>query len=177
MYIYSKIFNRYAIVLLSLESIEKIKSHKWNIHTNGYICSRMNKKVILLHRFLFEDSEGHQIDHINRDKFDNRLENLRLVNCSLNQINKYIMSNNTSGVTGVTWDKSRNKWKVSLNINKKCYNLGRYNSFEEACFIRFEAEKIYHKEYSPRKDKDKNWLKDKINKILNNINLTEPKSI
>jgi hypothetical protein len=63
-------------------------------------------------------------------------------------------SNNTSGVTGVTWDKARSKWKVLLNIYNKAYNLGRYDSLEEAKNVRLEAEKIYHKEFTPIERQD-----------------------
>lgn len=71
-------------------------------------------------------------------------------------MNKSLMSNNTSGVTGVAWDKSRDKWKVTINYDNKCVNLGRYISFNEAVKIRQEAEIKYHKQYKSTHRYNKN---------------------
>lgn len=49
-------------------------------------------------------------------------------------------SNNTSGVTGVRWDKSRNKWYAEITFKKKVYYLGRYVNKEDAINVRKEAE-------------------------------------
>lgn len=53
---------------------------------------------------------------------------------------KSLKSNNTSGATGVMWDKSRNKWVSSITFKKKVYHLGRYENKEDAIKIRKEAE-------------------------------------
>lgn len=53
---------------------------------------------------------------------------------------KKVILNNTSGVTGVIWDKSRNKWKAVIEFKKRIYYLGRYDKKEDAIKIRKEAE-------------------------------------
>ena len=111
-------------------------------------------------------AKSFEVDHINKDKLDNRLNNLRVVEISVNRINTDMMKNNTSGVIGVTWDKSRNKWKASLNINHKCYNLGRFNTLKEAKAAREEAERLYHNdflEFKRRHKNDKNKPNERIN--------------
>lgn len=138
--------------MVSLDKYDLVKEYKYYIRKDGYIEGNKSKNKIkerfLLHRLIM-GFPSNQVDHINRNKLDNRNENLREVTNSQNQVNQGIMKNNTSGITGVTWDKSRNKWKVSLNINNKCYNLGRFDTLEEAKKIRFQAEKEYQKEYIP----------------------------
>lgn len=161
------IFNNHAeIVLLnkkyeevgrariSLNKIDKAKHYNWRSANssdveNSYVIAKNHKQTILLHRYLMDAQENEDVDHIDRKKLNNINENLRLVCVSENQANKSIMKNNTSGVVGVTWDKSRNKWKASLNIYNHCYNLGRYDNFEDAVKVRLEAEKKYHKEFTP----------------------------
>ena len=52
-------------------------------------------------------------------------------------------------MVGVSWDKSRNLWHVMITVDKKHINLGRYLTLEEAELVRLEAERKYHKEYTP----------------------------
>ncbi len=71
---------------------------------------------------------GVEVDHIDGDPTNDRLDNLRLVTRSLNHRNKKMQRNNTSGYTGVCWSKTKNKWKARV-INK---HIGFFNSPEEA---------------------------------------------
>jgi hypothetical protein len=88
------------------------------------------------------------IDHINHKKYDNRKNNLRLVNKSQNAMNQSMSSANTSGITGVGWHKTKGKWRAYIKINYKQKELGYYNSFEEAKQARIQAENEYFGEYS-----------------------------
>ena len=92
----------------------------------------------MLHRVIFL-LMGHSmptvVDHINGDSKDNRWENLRDVTQQVNLCNRQKMKNNTSGVTGITWDKSRNKWKVTLSTK----NLGRFDNLQDAIKCREAA--------------------------------------
>ena len=63
-------------------------------------------------------------------------------------MNVGIKRNNTSGVTGVSWDKAENKWKAQIGINNKMIHLGRFDNFDEAVKARQEAEQKYFGEYS-----------------------------
>lgn len=76
------------------------------------------------------------IDHINGDGSDNRISNLRDVPQKINTRNSRMKSNNSSGITGVVWDKSRNKWKAQIMVNYKCIFIGRSSSIEEAIELR-----------------------------------------
>lgn len=73
-----------------------------------------------------------QIDHINQCKSDNRIENLRDVSTSLNMRNTARRADNTSGVTGVHWDKRREKWQAYVTVNSVTYRLGRFTDLAEA---------------------------------------------
>lgn len=88
-------------------------------------------------RYLMNYNDKLTIDHINRNTLDNRKSNLRIVTKFENNLNK---RNNTSGCVGVTWDRSKQKWQVTI---KKKY-IGRFDDFKEAVNARKQAEKIYH---------------------------------
>jgi len=84
-----------------------------------------------------------QIDHIDGDRANNSLHNLRDVTNQINSMNIKIPSSNTSGHIGVCWDKSRNKWLAHITVDQKLKNLGRFINKEDAVKVRKEAERIY----------------------------------
>jgi hypothetical protein len=91
--------------------------------------------------------DGMDVDHKNHNKFDNRKSNLRIVNRSQNMMNKSKRSDNTSGVTGIRFNKDINKWTATINENKKYHYLGSFDNIEDAIQARINAEKKYFGEY------------------------------
>lgn len=79
------------------------------------------------------------IDHINRIRDDNRIENLRLVDPYENALNKSVQKRSSSGHTGIIWNKSKNKWQVSITINGKRFNCGNFSNFDNAVAARKDA--------------------------------------
>lgn len=151
--------NKRYTVILSIESFNNVKQFKLYLRKDGYVAFKnyITGKTLLLHRYLMNEPDScYEVDHINKNKLDNRLENLRTVTKSVNRINTDMMKSNTSGVIGVTWDKSRNKWKATLNVNHICYNLGRFNTLEEAKVAREDAEQLYHNDFLEFKRRHKN---------------------
>jgi hypothetical protein len=80
------------------------------------------------------------LDHINRVRHDNRIDNLREATRSENCQNQPIRKSNRSGVTGVYHHKVSNKWAATINVNKKQMHLGVYDTLEEAIQVRRNAE-------------------------------------
>ena len=89
-------------------------------------------------------------DHINRNALDNRRENLRQATKCENMRNRSLFANNKSGVTGVHWDQSREKWMASVKINKKNKHLGGFVNKDDAIRARLEAEAQYYGEFAPQ---------------------------
>ena len=82
----------------------------------------------------------HDIDHISRDRQDNHIENLRHVSRQCNLRNASMRTDNTSGVTGVSWNKKLDKWNAQIFVNGKRFFLGNHEDFEEAVAHRLAAE-------------------------------------
>ena len=105
---------------------------------------RIDTKLYLAHRLIWLYHYGYlpenEIDHINKNPLDNRLENLREVSHVCNLRNCRVSKNNTSGVTGVIFDKNHNKWYSQIFVAGKTYNLGRRSNFNEAVLLRLAAE-------------------------------------
>jgi hypothetical protein len=112
------------------------------------VCGRNYLEHRLAWLFMTGEYPDGEIDHINGDKIDNRYSNLRLATPSQNQANKGMRSDNTSGVKGVTWDKSRGKWLASIHKDGERIPLGRYNDINDAAEAYRAASIEYFAEFS-----------------------------
>ena len=113
----------------------------------GYIRVGINGKKYYAHRLVFLYHKGYlpkTIDHINGDKVDNRLGNLRAVTASQNQHNRKINSNSTSGYKGVSYYARTNKWCAKIRLESKRINLGYYKTPEEADAVVRKAREELH---------------------------------
>ena len=81
-----------------------------------------------------------EVDHINRNQSDNRIDNLREVSHGCNMRNTANQKDNTSGVKGVVFDKRDKKWVAQISINHKNCSGGPYKEFEEAVCARLALE-------------------------------------
>ena len=128
-----------------LEDYDKIKDYYWSANTDGYMYSTCDDEYILMHRLIIDENNPEmQVDHFNRNKKDNRKENLRSLTPQHNNWNRGLQQNNESGVTGVRWNKEAQKW-VAYIMRK---HLGTFNRFEDAVKARKKAEQKYFGEYS-----------------------------
>lgn len=133
--------------IIDLDDFERVKQFCWHNY-KGYISANVSGKQIQLHRFIMNAPDGLQVDHINHVITDNRKCNLRLVTGSQNCFNKDKTIKNTSGHRGVSFDKSRNKWRAFIVCKGKYYTIGRYNLFEDAVNARKLAESELFGEYA-----------------------------
>ena len=121
------------------------KTNKWNCcnKPNGkYIQIGINKKFYLLHRIIYkyhnedfdltDSSNNNQIDHININPSDNRIENLRVATHSQNNRNRNKFKNCSSKYKGVCWNKQNSKWIAQIRIDGKKKHLGYFDNEQEA---------------------------------------------
>lgn len=109
-------------------------------HSKGYLCVGR----YLAHRlawFLYYGVEPiGQIDHINQNKTDNRIVNLRCVSNRENHRNMPIQKNNKSGLMGVHFSKLKRKWVSYIKVDGKRIHIGSFSGFFDACCARKSAE-------------------------------------
>ena len=121
---------------LSINDKGYLKIGHWKVHD------------LVWEQFNGKKPKGYQIDHINGNVQDNRIENLRLATYAENQWNAKTRVDNKSGVKGVCWHKATKKWRVEIKKNKKLIGLGVYSSLEEATKVITEARKRLHGEFA-----------------------------
>jgi len=111
---------------------------------NGYLHVQIDKKLYQAHRLIFLYHHGYipenDIDHIDRNRSNNKIENLREVSRSCNMRNSTQQNSTSSGVKGLTWNKRDQKWKAYIVVNNISKYLGYYSDFTEAAAHRLAAE-------------------------------------
>ncbi|MBO0141521.1 HNH endonuclease [Agrobacterium sp. Ap1] len=129
------------------------------VDSNGYRCGNLMNKPNRAHRVIWLLSHGvwptNGVDHINGNPEDNRLVNLRAADQQLNCRNQSRSRRNTSGVTGVHYDKKLEKWSAHITVCRRNIYLGNFDDFFEAVQCRLEANIKYgfsstHGERDPR---------------------------
>ena len=89
-----------------------------------------------------------EIDHINRDRADNRFSNLRLATTQQNQRNLSLACTNTSGIKGVHWHKQRNKWRAKVQHKGRFIHVGCFELLEDAAAAVQKARRKVHGEFA-----------------------------
>ena len=117
------------------------KYHQIKIDGKKYYEHRL---VYLYHHGVLPD----MIDHINANPLDNRIENLRSVFPFQNSWNSKKRIDNTSGVKGISYDKSRNKWTARCSYRRNYKYLGRFDLKEDAVKALHEFRNQQHKEFA-----------------------------
>ena len=79
------------------------------------------------------------IDHIDRNRINNKINNLRETTLQNNNRNRS-QQKSSSGIKGIIWYKRDNKWLSYIKINNKRYNLGYYDNFDDAVLARYKKE-------------------------------------
>ena len=118
---------------------------------NGYKKIKVDKKSYVAHRlawlYVYNKFPNGDIDHIDGDRLNNKISNLREASRSQNLQNKKMQSNNSSGYIGVSYDKKRNKWDARISVFGKQICLGLFITAEEASRAYEEKALEYFKEF------------------------------
>ena len=117
-----------------------------NPDSSGYKHIIVNRKKYYAHRLAWLYVYGtlpKYIDHIDGNRINNCISNLREVNSKQNSLNRKISSNNKSGVKGVEWNKQSKKWRAHISIDGKPTYLGSFNNLDDAKKV-IEETRIKH---------------------------------
>jgi hypothetical protein len=122
-----------------------------SLHPEGYIRVKLNYVTYGAHRLIFLMHYGYlpkSLDHIDCNKSNNKIENLRVATHGENRMNIGLQSNSKSGIKNVNWYKKTNKWLVQLGVNGKKLHFGTYFDLEVAKFVAETMRHKYHGQFS-----------------------------
>lgn len=133
-----------------IDDYNLIKDCCWYISKDGYVVAyhATLDKIVKLHRLIMNFPENVDIDHINHKLNDNRKLNLRICEHTKNMMNQSKRSDNTSGIPGVNYHKSSNKWMARIGVNGSRILLGLFDNFNDAVKARKSAEEKYYQNFS-----------------------------
>ncbi len=118
---------------------------KAGLNSSGYLSSNLclskethtkNIHRLVAQAFLPNQENKQEVDHIDNNKLNNKLANLRWVTKSQNNQNRLLYKNNKSGTKGVRWTEENQKWRAYIKINGKQIHLGYFINKEDAINIR-----------------------------------------
>lgn len=139
------------------------------VDSAGYLRVKIAGKRNYAHRlawlYVYGYFPEHGLDHKNRIKTTNRIDNLREVSqmCNMRNMNK--RSDNTSGITGVCWVRDRSRWLAQIKVNHINIQLGTHKEFSDAVRARWDAEVKYGFPNCNTSSTAYNYLKE--NKLIN----------
>lgn len=129
-----------------------IGSEVGSIHNSGYRVLTLMGKKLQAHRVIwaihYNSWPNGEIDHIDGDRLNNKLSNLRVVTRSQNMFNAKTKQNSSSGIKNVQWDNSSQSWRVRVRVNGKRYHVGRFTEIEKAAEAAKEFMLKSHKQYA-----------------------------
>lgn len=139
-----------SIAYLDECDLDLVRPYKWSINSNGYVVSNKGKPL-LMHRLIMGSDIKLTVDHINRNRVDNRRNNLRVVTRLLQAHNKTKRNDNMTGRTGVSYHKKSNSYLSHLTYKGVKYQkyfsitkLGEEQAFKLACNYRLELENKFN---------------------------------
>jgi hypothetical protein len=133
----------------------KIGDKVGSLDSKGYVVLKLNNLQYKMHRIIWvyhydTISSNLQIDHIDGNKTNNMIENLRLATNSQNKSNnKRVYCNSKSNILGVHWSKTKRKWVSQIRKNNKAIHLGYFLNQDDAIAARKAAELQYFAEFAP----------------------------
>lgn len=124
-------------VIIDSRFKKEVEKYNWFINADGYVWANIRnllnqRKQLFLHHLILPRKVGLETDHINRNKLDNKLQNLRYANRRENVTNTNVRKDSKIGLQGVQWFSSPKKYGARIQINGRRIYLGLSDTKEEA---------------------------------------------
>jgi hypothetical protein len=141
---------RGKVALVSDKDYKWLSQWKWGCIGRGYAGRFVRidgrRFLIYMHRLILNPPDGMEVDHVNRNKLDNRRRNLRAATRRQNDCNRAAWK--TCGYRGVALTPRKTPWAARIRVNGKLTHLGSFHSAEEAARAYDAAAILHHGEFA-----------------------------
>jgi hypothetical protein len=135
-----------------LSPVAQVGAVAGTLQSSGYITVGLDGKILRAHRIAwalhYDELPPKFVDHKNRVRSDNRIDNLRASTVVSNAYNQGLASNNKSGVKGVCWDNTKQMWRVMGSVDGKRKRLGYFEDLTEASQVMHNFRLQNHGEFA-----------------------------
>ena len=140
-------------ILADAEEVDKLSRYSWCVSAQGYAVANIRGKVVKINRYILglDNCNGKIVDHINRNKLDNRKVNLRFCTQKENARNMTVAKNSKTQVLGVRKTK-HGKYNVRIVADRKEHHIGNFETIEDAIVARQKAEIKYHGRFASHQE-------------------------
>lgn len=144
--------SRGACAVLDDEDGKRLSVYHYYLNGRGYaerkIPGTQHKTAYLHHDVMGAPPKGMVVDHINRNRLDNRRCNLRFASRTQNRVNSCPQKGGTSKYKGVSYHRQSKKWRSCITVNRKMISLGLYKSETEAAEAYNKAAMEYYGDFA-----------------------------
>lgn len=135
------------ICLVDPKDYELVCHYRWNLHSEGYAVTKLNRKTVLMHRLILGVTDPEiQVDHKFHNKLDNRRAKIRICTPSENRRNSQKLKDALSKFKGVY--KDGRYWHAQIMQDGKVKNLGRFRSEATAAKVYDIAARLFFRDFA-----------------------------
>ena len=135
------------VILLDSDDVDLVSQYQWSVGAHGYATHGAGHKQILMHRLLLGVNDSEVVDHINRNKLDNRRQNLRICSQSLNTMNRPKLETGNNAFKGIC-STAEGSWQAQITFEGKPIYLGRSSDPVIAAKAYDTAARVLYGEYA-----------------------------
>jgi hypothetical protein len=121
-----------ASTIIDTADYHLVSNRRWCKDNEGYVSSSWPRPAVRMHAVILGTPKGTRTDHKDHDGLNNRRSNMRLASAAQNAANMETPQHNTSGFKGVSWHKSRGKWRAYAKKDRRQIYLGYFINLEDA---------------------------------------------
>ena len=124
-------------IIVDKEIWNKLKQYTWHVNALGYAATNIDGKIKLMHHLIIPNvPSGYERDHINRNRLDNRMDNLRVVTKQENLKNRYFDKHTSYEHGNICWYEPSKEWLVYAKENNKIINIGLFKNKDDAIAVK-----------------------------------------
>lgn len=149
-YLYDNIGEHINTAIIDIDDVDRVRKLKWRItkkRNKTYVITGRGNNQCYLARYIMNYNGNLEVDHVNSNELDNRKSNLRIIERKLNIVNVKPRRTNKTGIRGVSFDNTNQKFSVDFACFGRRYYFKSVDNIQFAVYMRLVCERIMLREF------------------------------